>query len=374
MGMVMWCVRWRLLWIAAVVSLSFTAASQSPCDFTPAESHFAHLNIQASYQWFEDQFSPPHTSTSTGTLVLDSTEIYDSAASGYQLDGNARVAFGTTGLDLSLAGSGNLKSYLQQDTFEIGAVSVRYALTGGLEVELTGGLGKGRFHDVTPLAKAIRIQNRFLDEGILIGPMADELLHALAQSIGAVGPSSNELLATIEREIEATGLVQGGTLGAHALTEIESILASTEEARLCGWDVQARAGLAVTTVPQPKLSEAIALSWDYAVVPDPVSQWQASANWVSGLNFLDRYSFTVSASYGRRIGDNWRIRASYDFSRDLLWSTAHTTPFDHHLASATFISQLSVQLGVTISLELEYETGYEQPTKTLTLHLSYDVL
>ena len=49
-------------------------------------------------------------------------------------------------------------------------------------------------------------------------------------------------------------------------------------------------------------------------------------------------------------------------------------PFDHHLASATFISQLSAQLSVTLNLELEYETGYEQPTKTVTLHLSYDVL
>ncbi len=372
--MVAWRSKRRLVWAGILLFASFTAASQSPCDFTPAESHFAHLNVQASYQWFEDQFSPPHTSTSAGTLVLDSTEIYDSAASGYQLDGNARVAFGTIGLDVSLTGSGNLKNYLQGDTFEIGAVNVRYALTGGLEAELTGGLGRGRFRDVTPLAKAIRIQNQFLDEGILIGPMADELLHALAQSIGAVGPSSNELLPTIEREIEATGLVQGGTLGAHALTEIEDILASTEEARLCGWDVQARAGVAVTTVPQPKLSEAIALSWNYAVVPDPVSQWQASADWVSGLNFLERYSLTASVSYGRRIGDNWRIRASYDFSRDLLWSTAHTTPFDHHLASATFISQLSAQLSVTINLELDFETGYEQPTKTMTLHVSYDVL
>jgi len=372
--MVVWHLRRRVVWAAIVLSVSLTAASQSPCDFTPAESHFAHLNIQANYQWFEDQFSPPHTSTSTGNLVLDSTEIYDSAASGYQLDGNSRVAFGPTGLGLSLTGSGNLKNYLQGDTFAIGAVSVRYALAGGLEGELTGGLGRGRFRDVTPLAKAIRIQNRFLDEGILLGPMADELLKALAQSIGAVGPSSNDLLATIEREIEATGLVQGGTLGAHALSEIEGILASTEEARLCGWDVQVRAGLAASTVPQPKLSEALALSWDYAVVPDPVSQWQASADWVSGLSLFDRYSFEASITYGRRIGDTWRIRASYDFSRDLLWNTAHAMPFDHHLASATFISQLSAQLSVTLNLELEYETGYEQPTKTLTLHLSYDVL
>ena len=373
--MVVWHRKRRLLLApVVVVALSFAAASQSPCAFTPAVSHFSHFNIQASYQWFEDQFSPPHTSTSTGTLVLDSTEIYDSAASGYQLDGNSWVTFGPTGLDLSLTGSGNIKNYLQGDTFEIGAVSVRYALAGGLEGELTGGVGTGRFRDVTPLAKAIRIQNQFLDNGTLLGPMADELLQTLAQSIGAVGPSSHELLATIEREIEATGLVQGGTLGAHALTEIEDILASTEEARLCGWDVQARAGLAASTVPQPKLSEAIALSWNCALVPDPVSQWQASANWVSGLNFLDRYSFEASVSYGRRIGENWRVRASYDFSRDLLWSTAHTTPFDHHQLSATLISQFSAQLSLTVDFELTFETDYEQPTKTLTLHLSYDVL
>jgi hypothetical protein len=375
MSLLVWRRKRGLVWVSLVgLAVPFAGASQSPCDFTPAESHYAHLNVQSSYQWFEDQFSPPHTSASTGSLLVDSSEIYDSVASGYELDGNSRIAFSPTGLDLSLTGSGNLKNYLQEDTFGIGALSLRLTLSEGFEGELTGGIGTGRFRDVTPLAKAIRIQNQFLDEGILVGPMADDLLQAVAQAIGAVGPSSSERLATLERQVEATGLVQGGTLGAHALTEIEDILASTEEARLCGWDVQARAGIAVSVVPELTLSEAIALSWNYAVVPDPVSQWQASANWVSGLRFFDRYAFTASVSYGRRFGDIWRIRASYDFSRDLLWNSAHTTPFDHHLASATLISQLSAQLSLTASFELEFETGYDQPTKTLTLHLSYDVL
>jgi len=367
--------RWGFLLIVVfAAAFPFGGASQSPCAFTPAESHFAHFNVQASFQWFQDQFSPPRTSTSTGTLLVDSTEIVDSATFGWRLDGKSRVALDTTGLDLSLTGSGNLKRYLENDTFGIGALNVSYDVSTGLEGDLTGGLGIGRFRDVTPLAKAIRIQNQFLDEGTLLGPLPDDLLQQLAQTIGEVSPSAMERLATIEREIEGSGLVQGGSLGALALLEIEDILASTEEARLCGWEVQARVGLAANAFPRAKVSEALALTWNLALVPDPVSQWGASANWTSGLNLFERYSFRASLSYGRRISGTWRIRARYDLSRDQSWTTTGTTPFDHHQVSATLLSQLSPKLSLTVNLELDYETGYERPTMTLTVQLSYDVL
>ena len=358
-----------------ILTASTVATGQSPCAFTPAESHFAHVDLQASFQWFEDQFSPPHTSASTGTLLVNATEIYDSAASGYRLDGKCQASTGPTGVNATLSGSGDLKSYLEKgDTFTIGALTLHYVLSQGLEGELTGGLGIGRFRDVTPLAKAIRIQDRFLDEGILLGPIPAGRLQTLAQVIDAVDLSSSARLTAIEQEIVATGLTQGDALGARALTEIEDVLASTEEARLCGWEVQARAGLAVSAVPEPRLSEAIAFSWHYAAVPDPVSQWQASADWVSGLALLDRYSLAGSISYSRRIGDALRVRGSYDLSRDLLWNTSHTTPFDHHELQATLISQLSAQLSLTVSLQFVLETGYEQPTKTLSVQLSYDAL
>jgi hypothetical protein len=344
----------------------------SPCDYTPAESFLTQLSVQGSFQMYDDPYRDDRESTFTGVIQTDFSRLSDSERFGYRAEVKGRTALSPSGLDPQVTGSGSFKRYLQGDLFAVGVIDAQLAGQSPPSVNLTGGLGWGRFRDVTPLAKAIRIHDTLLDQGALLGPLDWETLRAMAQEIGRPGQSLGDTLAQIEQLIEAVGLAAGGDLGARALLQIEQILKAREEARLCGRELQASVGLELSSRDWPDLSEALALHGRYAQVPDPVSQWTVSAQWISGLVApLERYSLQLTVSYGRRLRENWRVRGGYSFMRDRLRDADR--PFDRHRLSAVMSFQVALNLSLTMQGEILYETGYEEPAERLTVQLSYDV-
>lgn len=370
----------RNLWRGAILSIflsvvvAIQAAALPLCAFTPAESYLTQFNIQGNFQLVDDQFNDDHPGTITGALQANFMQLMDSALFGYRLDGKGRLDLSPTGLDLQLLGSGSFKRYFQGNLFSVGALNLKSLPKIPPELDLTGGLGTGRFRDVTPLAKAIRIQNALLDRGALQGPLSDETLQALAGELSQQGLPLSERLARLAKLIAATGLATGGNLGVRALLQMEEIVTSREEARLCGWDVQASVGLEMSGLPPQRFSGALVVNGHYALVPDPVSQWTASARLVSGFRLFARYSLQASLSYGRRIRQNWRMRLSYVFTRDRTGSSNSTTPLDRQRFSGTILFQLSSGLSLTMNGELIYETGERWPAGNLALQFSYDVL
>jgi hypothetical protein len=359
-----------VLVLLLLATVATRAAALPPCAFTPAESYLTQFNIRGSFQSVESQSSEDRVGALTGSLQVNFSQLADSALFGYRLDGKARLDQGSTGLDFQASGAGNLKRYLRGDVFGVGALDFASASKSPLEVDLTGGLGLGRFRDVTPLAKAIHIQNMLLDLGALEGPLTDETLQALAQELGRNDLSLADKITDLEKLIEGTRLVAGGSLGARALLQMEEIITSQEEARLCGWEIRITIGLKVSDLSRPQLSEALVVNWNYALVPDPVSQWVASARLDSDSKLLAHYSLQASVNYGRRIRDNWRVRVDYTFTRD---RSAPSAALDRHRLSGTMILQLSPGLSLTVSGGLIYETGYERPASNLAVQFSYDI-
>ncbi len=340
-----------------------------PCAYTPAESLFSQLTLQGNLRSERDVSSP---SSLGGELTANFTRLFASTPSAYSLGGTADLSIGTTGPALKLNGSGDFMRFIEDDRFAVAALKVNYTGTSGLEIDLTGGLGVGRFRDVTPLAKAIRIQDDLLDRGILLAPFTDETLETLAQEIGRVGATVSDQLAVLEQAIVATGLVKGNALGARGLLAMENILASSGDARLCGWDFQARVGGAVIGLPSPTPSEVVALQARCARAPDPVSQWTASVQWMSGFSPLRRYLVTATLSYGRRVAEGFRLVATYDFTRDDQWSTPGVRYLEQDVTS-TLTIQLSSGLNLAVNGKLSYDTRVGQVTSLLLVQLSYDV-
>jgi hypothetical protein len=345
----------------------------TPCDYTPAESRLMSLALQGSLQWLDDAFLSDVADMVTGSLSTDFVRLFESLPFGYRLDGRADLAFSATAFSLELSGGSNFKWYVHDDAFAIGAIDARYAEMGGVGLDVTGGLGYGRFRDVTPLSRAIRIQNTLLDEGLLLAPLTDEILQTMARTIGRVDVALADKMVALEGLLVETGLVQNDDLGARGLFLIEGIATSPMEARLCGWDVQFRLGVAASGFPSPQVSEAVVLSGNYAIVPDPVSQFQTSMRYLSRVTELDRHFLEGSLFYGRRIRETWRIRAGYDFSLDCLWEEESEAPIHDHSLWVSLLGQLSANLSLAIDGELRYQTGDEELTKSLTVHFNYDV-
>lgn len=349
------------------------AAISTPCDYTSPESHLMGLTLQGSLQWFGDAFLSDAGDMVTGNLLTDFVQLFESSLFGYSLDGTADLAFSATTFSLELRGESNFKWYVHEDTFAIGAIDARYAEMGGMGLDLTGGLGYGRFRDVTPLSRAIRVQNTLLDEELLLAPLTDEILQTMARTIGRIDMALPDKLVALERLLVETGLVQNDDLGARGLFLIEGIATSPMEARLCGWDIQFRLGVAVSGFPSPQFSEAVVVSGNYAIVPDPVSQFQTNARLLTRVSKLNAYLVEGSLFYGRRIREDWRIRASYDFSSDCTRTEENEGPVYDHRLLISLLGQVSSRLSLTIDGELRYQTGDEELARSLAVRFSYDL-
>ena len=356
-----------------VIGPGIQAAISTPCDYLPAESRLKNLNLQGSLQWLDDPFLSDTYDVLAGGLSADFVRLFESLSFGYRLEGKVDLSFSAAAFSLELNAGSNFKWYVRGDTFAIGAVDTRYGETEGMGLDITGGLGYGRFRDVTPLSRAIRIQNMLLDERFLLAPLTDEVLQTMARTLGRVDVALPDKIVTLEGLLLETGLVQGGDLGARGLFLLEEIANAPVEARLCGWDMQFRLGVAARGFPSAQISEAVVLSGNYAIVPDPVSQFQASARYLTRLTDLDRYFLEGSLFYGRRFRENWRIRAGYDLSLDCLWDEVDEALEYDHSVWFSFLGQLSANLSVAIGGELSYQTGDEELTKSLTVQFSYDV-
>lgn len=363
-----------LLLVLLLIAVATPAAARLPlCDFTPAESHLTELTFQGNLQLVADPSQQDHPRPITGTLQGTFLALMDSPLFGYRLEGKGDLSLSPTGIDPRLAAASSFKRYFDEDLFNVGALDIESSSTAPLVADLTGGLGRGRFRDVTPLAKATRIQNSLLDQGALQGPFSGETLQALANELSQPGVSLGELMEQLEKLIEATGLVTGGELGAEALLRIEEITTSGEEARLCGWEVQVSVGLEMSGFPPARFSEAFVVSWDYALVPDPISQWTVSARLVSGFGLMADHSLQTSIFYGRRIGEDWRVRLNYLFTRDRIGDSNSAAAPDRHQLTGTMLLQLSRGLSLTVNGELIQETGYRWPATNLAIQFGYEV-
>jgi len=364
-------------WLAALFFLVLVGGACagnpiSPCDYAPAESSFVRLSTEGSLQWYDDAYTDDRGSSLSGSALADFRHIVASGSFAYRLEANTELSLRPEDLQIEASVAGDYKRYVRNDVFTVGAVELAGDSTDGFEANATGGFGAGRFRDVTPLAKAIKIQNAFLDAGILLAPLEEAVLLEVAQSLGEVGSTQQEKIAGVEQLLLETGLVKDGEIGALGLLRLEEIVASLEEARLCGWDVQARVGVSASAWPFEGLVDTLVLDWNWAVVPTPVLQWVANATLKLRPTQWEHYVAELELATSRRLQGSWRLRADYRLSYDHLWSDADPT-VDHRL-HASLLAEVAANLSVSLTGEISYESGDEEPTAMLTVHLAYDFL
>ncbi len=360
--------------VLATLVASLSAMSQtvlSVCDYTPPESRLESLNLQGTFQWYDGPFADDRTQSVLMTAGAEYDNLFSSAGSGHRLDTVAELRGSLDEWSFSVRGDGDLKAFFDGDLFALGAFGIDGS-NDGLEVDLTAGLGTGRFRDASPLAKAIRIQNALLDLGVLLAPLESDPLLAIAQTLGEFGPADEEKVVAVAEQLSATGLLRDDDLDVLGLLAIDEIIMSSEGGRLCGGDVQARIGVAAMVLPELSIATTAVLLYNVAFVPDPVSQLTSSASVKVRLAHLGELSGELEASYSRRLPSGWTARADYRFTVDRGWSRPDRTLIDHDL-TASLTTQLFGSVGLSLAGELRYGSGDQELTTSLTVHLAYDL-
>ena len=364
------------LCVLVSIIVAAVAMAQQPiltvCDYAPPTSRISDLGIRGSFRWYDGPYADDRNRAIIASLSADYGGLLSSEAVAQQLDAQGEVRGDDAGWKIDLSGAGSLRGFFDDDLFGVGEIGFDAFSRTGLEVDLTAGLGKGRFRDVTPLAQAIRIQDGLLDLGRLLAPVSNETLLDLAQILGEVGPMREEKIVRLAERLQATELIYGEELDVRGLLEIEEILAADDATRLCGGDMQARIGASAMLLPEFSLAATGILRVRYAVVPDPVTQIESSAEAKIRLVRPEQMNIAADLSYTRRLPDGWTARAEYALHVDRAWTSPSETVLSHAL-SASLTTQILGAVGLSLVADALYETGDEELTLSLAVHLEADL-
>jgi len=297
--------------IGMVAGLAASAAPLSVCGYVSPETSLQSLKFSISYRYFHD-WATPGADVSGGRAALEFSRLYDSPNFGYTLTGNTELLLANF---LPTSGSGDaagtLRYYLTKDAPAFGFGGVEASVATGQPqpgVHISAGLGYGRFSDVTPLAKAFKIERELLKANAITKPLGDSALMAIAKVIGTMYASAKDQVAEVVNQIQSAS---GVTLDPRQVLKVEDLVLATGDVRDCGWSVQAGVGYQLVDPYNQPRGFLVTASADAAVAPNPDGQVVFHAGLSGPLDILNQNTLTVRASYDQVLSETSLLRATY---------------------------------------------------------------
>ena len=362
----------RFAWIGLICLASVPAAALDLCDFRTPLTDLTHLFFTAHYTYLD----MPDTSAvdvSSGHVSFTFSHIHDEPDRALTLGSTNELSFDHLKLDRVL-GDAHLTSrfYVASDApvYAFAEVRADYGSTLGRSgLELRFGPGYGRLTDVTPLARAVRIQDALLDTLVLSSELSDETLQDIARWIAREAELAGigELVSRIETPIETEA---GITLNARSLLEIAGVIRSTDISQHCGWAAQLGLGYELLRRFGTSRQLLLTLSTDFARPFRLDSQVEAHADISRPLVAAAASALSASVRFNRRLSDSTRWVTEYTVQR--------LKEIDHDPSvGETFEVQLLFDLGridLTVSGSLSRGTGMSGWVESLSLAARVDLL
>jgi len=302
--------------LALALGIGASAGPLSICSYVSPETALESLGLAMSYRYFDD-WATPGVDSSGGRASLDYSLLYDSPGFGYTLSGNVELLladFLPTSAQADAAGT--IRYFLVEDMPTFGFGSIEASISSGQlqpSVYVSAGLGYGRFNDVTPLAKAFKIEMELLKSGGIPMPLSDTALMAVARVIGSKEYESiNDQVADAVNQIQTAS---GMTLTPRQILRIEDMILAVGDNRYCGWSVQAGVGYQLVDPFNQSQGFLVTASADAAFVPNPDGQLLFRAGLSGPINFMDQNSIKVRGSYDYILSETSSLRATYTLLR-----------------------------------------------------------
>jgi len=260
-----------------------------------------------------------------GRAALSLNRLFDSPGFGYTISGLGELGLVNLGLaSIAAQGAGTARYYFipGEPFFGFGGINAGYA-TGQPQpgVTLSVGAGYGRFADVTPLAKAFRIQKLLLDRKVISRDLSDEVLLAVSTEIGrwaeyVVG--KEPLDAAKDLAAAVVLLIEGGagvSVDPGSILDIEDEILATGAERYCGWAVQAGLGYELVDPHGGPQDVVLTLSADAAHAPAPGAQLLFRAVATGPFDIADDHTLTVATSYEQDLSPTSSLQGNLVFQR-----------------------------------------------------------
>ena len=344
------------------------------CDYTPPVTTYQSLAMDVNYHFYDDPFLSTEGDINRGSALGNYDFIYSHPDYSLNFSTNANLSMTASELTYDATGSARYNAYLTEtNLFGFGGfqtnISSSFSETVGLRV-ITGS-GFGRFRNVTPLVKAVLIEDMLDRSFVTLDGLPEELIKEIAQRIDTIGPekSLDDVVSEITELIETNEEIDVDTLGSIEVLRIREIIQEGTDQRLCGWE--ARAGIGYEAI-DPE-GEARDLLVDAAVrFARPFttsSQLTLGMDFTSPFELTESYTVTGLASYIYQFNRNVDTKFQYS----LLYQQG-TELFYQHSYSATADVQIRRDLATSVNLSLTDNSDYEEMTKEITIGVSFDLL
>ncbi len=314
--------------VMTMVGVAFVALGAAGavglCDYKPPQTDLTSLWLSGNYRYFNDP-ATPGVDVNAGRAMLALNKLFDSPGFGYTLSGLGELGLVNLGLaSITAQGAGTVRYYFVpgEPFFGFGGLNAGYA-TGQPQpgITLSVGAGYGRFADVTPLAKAFRIQKLLLDRKVLSRELSDEVLLAVSAEIGrwpeyAAGKdpldAAKDLAAAVVVLIEQGA---GVSVDPRSILAVEDEILATGEERYCGWSIQGGLGYELVDPYGGQQDVVVTLSTDAAYAPAPGAQLLFRAVATGPFDIANEHTLSATLSYEQALSATSALQGNAAFQR-----------------------------------------------------------
>jgi len=339
--------------VLLLVSIAATGWAVSLCDYRKPVTALSNARMSFAYRYFNDAATPT-IDVNSGRIGIDYDQLFASPNYGFTLGGSLELTLdefvpsGTLG-----QGSATFRFYPFEEALLFAYGGLEGSLATGQPrpgVDVRVGLGLGRFSDVTPLAKAVLIEESLLDKESIFDELGDDVLMGIASVIGrrTEYETTSQMVADIESLIEAVALVE---LDAVALLRIEEIILATQPKRKCGWAVQGGIGYELIDPYGGAQNFVIVASADAAFATSPGDQFLMHASFSGPVEFMEENTLSASLSYEYELSETSTLIANYYVQRVKPLGLPANANHAASLEVGFDVGNVDIGLQVTLTLE-----------------------
>jgi len=369
-------VRRLLFFLFLLCLIRLTVLALPLCDYRSPQTDLSNLGVSFSYNYHNDPYGVSDQDRNFGLLKVDYSRLFDAPDFGYGVSVRNDMTISVLRLSSYLiTAEGDLKRYVAPDAAYFGFAGITGKSASSydaIRLAVSLGVGYGRFADITPLAKAMNIDDYLINRKSITTRLDDLDLEAIALEIDSIDTYDlfADLLTVVQEIIEESGLAKTGGLDALDIYEVGRIIADDDHPRYCGGD--AKVGLEYELLdPFGGPSELLATAaFNYALATTPQAQFLAQGAVSGSSDSLHAHQMEIRLGYDYVLTDTISLASSYSFVRET-WDGVHTDIHTVSLeAELTPIETAQIVLGLALSHEpyfLEWSTDF-------TLLISMDLL
>lgn len=321
------------------------------------------LRFTGTYNWAQSSNdSVVFVTANNATANLVFSTFYSSLPFAWFLDVNATGGknFDQYNHDVTIAPS--IRKYVWDDKnwFGFASAFIEHANTyKQIASDVTLGGGYGRYINATALAKAVRIEEHLISESVISGNLPKETMIKIANIIeredeyrGIYGDTyEKDWYEAIEKEIKASGLLNGESLGAIGILRTQQVLKGINEIvrdRYYGWDLTLGVLFNLSTWDKSDTrSPALSFGGRFS---HPIA-WRSQINAFANINspldstFFKFYFLNAGLDYVYELSNKINFLASYRMN--LTQPSVGDSFIDHNLlGSFVFYLENSINLGI----------------------------